>query len=863
MKDLTRTIIENLVKDYKFKQNGQFLQQGVCPSCNKKELWGNAFFIKCNRLNSCNFEDEVENIYPELFTNFNEVFKPTPANPKSAAAAYLYYVRGIDAKKIDDFYQMGEFAHPRANKKTYTLRFFLDSEKKIFMERFVEEVQILDENKKPTSRRANFFGSHAGLAWQPPKQKIGDSVYIVEGIIDAISLHLSGIKAVAILSCGNFPRSFLATIPKKTHLVWGLDNDVAGTTAIKKHIAAAQELGFKNNTVSLLPAGDWNDVYKKGELNKTTIETAEFAGKLFLSKTPKEKAELLYKQGTTAPFYFDFGTWTFKANPNFDKDEKIMKDLKITKISSFTFDVLYHQINTSTQEANYVLSLQTKRGNSKSIFSGGFLANASDFKKRAISAVNAALFEGTTKDLNSLLTKKLENSKDVHFLNYVGYEKKFKTYIFNNLAFFNGRVFKKNKDDYFFINKTAIRGTDTTLNLNLSADSSQYFENWIYKFITAFQKKGIIALAFWVGSLFATQIRDIDQSFPFLEITGDPGTGKSTLIEFLWKLFGRASYEGLDPNKATLAGRGRYFSQVSNLPVVLIESDREWSDNKQKKFSWDELKTSYNGGNVVFRGVRTNDNETYEPPFRGSFVISQNLEILASDAILQRLVSASFSIKENSLAGAEASEYLANLSTDNVSYFLSLVLKKEQSFLNNFIEAKKNGEVFLKSSGEIKIARIIKNYAQVYACLEFLKSLFFDDGIKNKIELAKDKLKNLAINSSERCQGDNYFVLDFWDTFFYLENQKSNESSLNKSADPKFIAVNLNEYIALASFYKQQVPTLNELKTALKTSKKYKFLEIKDIRVGTSVRKCWIFTNPANLQGNLLDSEEKNLNKYF
>lgn len=49
-------------------------------------------------------------------------------------------------------------------------------------------------------------------------------------------------------------------------------------------------------------------------------------------------------------------------------------------------------------------------------------------------------------------------------------------------------------------------------------------------------------------------------SFLFLEIVGEPGSGKTTLIQFLWKLFGR-DYEGFDPSKSTAAGRMRTFTQ--------------------------------------------------------------------------------------------------------------------------------------------------------------------------------------------------------------------------------------------------------------------------------------------------------------
>lgn len=111
----------------------------------------------------------------------------------------------------------------------------------------------------------------------------------------------------------------------------------------------------------------------------------------------------------------------------------------------------------------------------------------------------------------------------------------------------------------------------------------------------AFGEKGYVALAFWLGSLFAEQIRERDKSFPFLEIVGEPGTGKSTLIEFLWKLAGREEYEGFDPSKSTAAARGRNFAQVGNLPVVLIEGDRTTDNAKQRAFDWDELKSLYNG----------------------------------------------------------------------------------------------------------------------------------------------------------------------------------------------------------------------------------------------------------------------------
>ena len=68
-----------------------------------------------------------------------------------------------------------------------------------------------------------------------------------------------------------------------------------------------------------------------------------------------------------------------------------------------------------------------------------------------------------------------------------------------------------------------------------------------------------------------------------------------------------------------------------------MEGDRD-EDSKAKKFDFDELKALYNGRSPRAIGIKNSGNETHEPPFRGSVIISQNATVNGSDAVLERII---------------------------------------------------------------------------------------------------------------------------------------------------------------------------------------------------------------------------------
>lgn len=465
-----------------------------------------------------------------------------------------------------------------------------------------------------------------------------------------------------------------------------------------------------------------------------------------------------------------------------------------------------------------------------------------------------AIYTGNSQHLDKFLLKQFKKIKKVQTTDFIGYSKEYQAYVYADIAIRDGKLFKLNDDDYFDMGKISLKTLNQSVNLNLNHDLKAYKKNWPNVLYRAFGPKGVAALAFWFGAMFAEQIRDKYKSFPFLEIVGEPGSGKTTLIEFLWKLCGRRDYEGFDPSKSTLAARARNFSQVSNMPVVLIEGDRNQDSAKQRGFDWEELKTAYNGRSVRSRGLKNAGNETYEPPFRGAIVIAQNADVSASNAVLERIIHVYTDRSAQTIDRKLAAEELERMSLDNVSGFMIKAALHEKHIMNLFDEKVIHYQKELEFNPELKHVRIIKNHSQLLALVDCLRIIIGSELSDHAIAETKSLILDLALERKRAVNADHPYVQEFWDAFEFLETH--GEPILNHSRDRELIAINLNHFQQIASESKQLLPPISELKNLLKTSKRYKFVDIKAINSSihdiynkkyvnlpkkpTSV-KCWVF----------------------
>lgn len=893
---LHRDITARLIRDFGFKPEAGYLRKGECPACGKREMYTHAekpWVLRCGRLDKCGHEEHVKEVYADLFESWSERHPTTPANPNAAAEAYMRDHRGFDLERVRGWFAQDNYYNPELGLGSATVRFALPGIG--YWER------IIDRPQRFGKRKANFRGSYMGAWWQAPGATFEgvEEIWITEGIFDAIALMHAGVAAVSSLSCNNYPEAALAAMAEtrplgRPRLVFAYDDGKAGEGFTRKHVKRAIEAGW--DATAAQPPGargaklDWNELWQRDRLSPRDLQEYRYYGALLLAETPGAKANLMYSRHGWNSFSFDHDSRLYwfkldiekfgktrdelaKDHPDFDdekvRDEALLKSGTVTEICNCLPVPLYFLKNEVTDESWYYFRVDFPHGGPsvKNTFSAGQLAASAEFKKRLLHSGAGAIWTGSAGQLDSLLSKWTYNIKTVETVDFIGYSLKHQAYVFDAVAVQAGRVVGINAEDYFDLGKLAIKSLSKNLRLDINPDLKQCSTEWFDRLWLCYGARGAVALAYWLGSLFAEQVRERFESWPFLEIVGEAGAGKTTLLELLWKLLGRTGYEGFDPMKASNVGFLRSMAQVANLPVVLIESDREEDADgargrPKNAFHWDSLKSLYNGGSLRATGVKSSSNDTYEPQFRGALVISQNAPVQASTPIMERIVHLWFDKSMQSDAGREAALALGRTSAADVSGFIVKALSKEREVLDLFEQKLRSYEREVQAAGAGN-QRIQKNYAQGLVCIDAL-AMVCPITPSQQAE-AKTLLKSQAVERERALAREHPMVEAFWEAYEFLnEADDSAEDAagrLNHSRTPRQIAINLNHFVQVATERRQQIPPIQDLKRLLKSSRSPRFIDVRvvnsrinevwnrrvdnpDAKRPASV-KCWVFDMDA------------------
>lgn len=881
--DLHADITRRLMQDFAFKARKEWLREGKCPECGKKELYTKTeapWVLWCGRRDKCGAEIHVKDLYRDLFESWSDRYQSTETEPHAAAEAYLMHARGFPLARLKGAFTQEWYHDRQRNIGTATVRFALPNG--AWWERLIDRPERFGKMK---ARFAPGKSMH-GHWWRLPDATWdADEIWLTEGIFDTVALELAGVASAALLSCNNYPVEGLSRLAKecadgnrlRPMLVWALDDGAAGQQYMRKWHERARKEGWRSRCAYTPNKGglkqDWNELHLRGRLDADALDTARYHGDLLLAPSANAKALLMYKRKPRGEFHFDFGDQLHWFRYDDSKYQKAMEALEakedsaslseeekrdkalaqggvVTRIANCNPQPLYFQRNEQTKETWYYIRLsapgQHKPVNGALVPSQ--IAAAARFKEALLGLESGVIFSGTTPQLDKIVMADFTGLKRVEALDYVGYSAAHGCYLLGDLGVKDGALFKVNDEDYFeFDRKTSLKSINQSVALAINPSADDYHADWINLVWECFGAKGLVAVAFWFGSLFAEQIRKAQASYPFLEVIGEAGSGKTTLIEFLWRLLGRDEHEGFDPVKSTAAARARLMAQVANLPVVLIEADRDGDTdrNKQRGFDWNELKTAYNGRSTRVIGVKSAGNETKDSPFRGAIVIAQNAEVQASDAILQRIVHLSFDKAAHTPRTGALAKQLERMPVEQVSGFILRAVQAEAKVLQRIeAEAGAYAEQLLRSA-EIKSVRIAKNHGQMMALMDALREVI--PGVTDVMWAATHaELFTMAVARQNAINADHPWVAWFWETFDNINGQ--GDTRLDHSRNPAYIAINLGDFEERVSKRGLKLPChdMTEMKRVLKSSRRYPFDDVRAVNsfVTGGTRKCWVFKAP-------------------
>ncbi len=794
--------VHNRVRDHLIatggKLNGKYIQNLECPSCGKREAYANESkpsALYCNRKNKCGSTTDIDAriIAPDLFQDFHKNHPPTKSNPIATAIAYLKS-RGLNPDDVEF-----EQKQIKVGVNAYqSVGFRLDKD--------TINHRLIDYSGKDKTRT---YGEYSGKIWKKQKLNFKQPIYITEAVLDSLSLIQGAcVQSVSCLSSGHIPKEFYQSLPEHAQIVLAFDNDKAGREATSKHrnfLIEHSSIEKSNVSVSLPPSGkDWNDMLQDvGEEMKLSEhaewEWCEWRGKLLMEDMSGtfEEYRTIYSERYSSEHGLYLGFLIFRRETWFVsfKTEKGSIVPVSTRLLNGKLTLLYDLVDDSLPyeiKARHRFKWEPRDGKLSLLE-----MNSESFGKPESFGTKMLAYRGVFYGSPNQLKQYIENLFEqkpprIRQLTAFGYDPKSDCFVYTHRLYdVDGKRFEIGKDAYFekqnlspFLEKSSIPKIG-------ELDYSTLLDH-LYG---AFGNRGLLALGFWVTSIFSHVVFEEFRFFPFLSLYGDPRTGKSFLLLLLNRLFG-LDMEGLPATKDnTSKGEKRRMSQFSSMVIPMLEAQEG-----STRFDFNDLLPMYNRNPAQTRAATTNNNETIEIPFHATLSFVQNHEQFKTRAAMERVVSIQFADTDITDESFEHFQKLSEFSPENLSAFGDHVLKNRKYFEVDIVNAVQSFSDKFVEEG-VRARRIADNHAIAFAGFVLMNSLVewkSDADLKSltgymvqlgktKIETARSEtpnadtflelLENVADGNAVKRKGNNIYIR-LGDALKAVEWPKSNSKEL-------------------------------------------------------------------------------------
>jgi len=291
------------------------------------------------------------------------------------------------------------------------------------------------------------------------------------------------------------------------------------------------------------------------------------------------------------------------------------------------------------------------------------------------------------------------------------------------------------------------------------------FNQWMQLFYDVYgHEKAMLGISFVIASLFRDVIVNQFGSFPYLFLTGQRQSGKTTFSESISNVF-TPNQKGFDLNTGTMVG---FFRRISRLKNVVVSLE-EYTDQVHE-IKYQSLKAGYdNRGRET--GMATSDKNTSVTKVNSACIIlSQYLSVRDDNSLTSRSITANFLEQNYSSDEKQKFSRLKSSEKKGLTSLVVEILKHRRSIemeLAVTIE-ELNRKIIKDLKGATFMERMLNNYICMLAPVEILFNKFVFPFKKE--EFYKFALESIV--SASDMISDTEGTATFWRTLEYLVDQK-------------------------------------------------------------------------------------------